>query len=291
MNQVIVEICARRFVIPLECPCCGSEPDAEILIALKPGRRRVASDTARQLGFPYCQRCVGHVTLWETGSMWAALVILLGIAGGLIAGVVTRFQMGVFVFLWAIPGAWILGAAGQRKARSRCMPSCASANKAVTYLGWSGSTSSFSFESPTYTARFAEQNAATLVSVTPPLRQLLEAHKSARLQVPTPASATRVVPPPLDAQGWLAFVQRQTRTVARRIALVRALDSLQDAGDRQAVVAAACRAELAELWAEVSSLPASARTRRLREALAEARADNLPPELAEAKVRELEALQ
>jgi hypothetical protein len=290
MNTVIVELCTRVFMIPLECPCCGSEPDAEAVITRKAGRRRVASDTARQLAFPYCTRCVEHVAASETGSMRAAVVILLGVASGMLAGMLTRFQTGVFVFLWAIPVAWVLVAAGQRKARSRSTSSCVSPHKAIAYFGWSGSTSLFSFESPMYTARFAEQNAATLVSVTPELRQLLEAHKVARLQVPTPASATRVVPPPLDAPGWLAFVQRQTRTVARRIALMRALDSLQDIGDRQAVVAAVCRAELAELLVEVSSLPASTRKRRLRDALTKTRADNLPPDLAEAKVRELEAL-
>src|SRR5687767_7950870 len=105
MNTVIVELCARSFMFPLECPCCGSEPDAETVITRKTSRRRVASDSARQLAFPFCKQCMSHVAAWETGSMRAAAVILLGIAAETFAGIATRFQTGAFVFLWAIPVA------------------------------------------------------------------------------------------------------------------------------------------------------------------------------------------
>jgi hypothetical protein len=208
--------------------------------------------------------------------------------------VVAAFAIGIAVAGMVAAGgvvlAWTFKAVGRRRARGRCTASCATPGSAVSYLGWSGSTSAFGFESPTYTARFAEHNTAKLVSVTPQLRQLLEAHEVARRQVPTPASAQRVVPPPLDTEGWRALLGREQRTIARRIALGRALETIRDPSARDVLVAAVCQAEIAALTTRLGAASPVVRRRRIREAIVEVRTDNLPPELAQAKLRELEAL-
>jgi hypothetical protein len=55
-TAVIVEVNARRFGVPYECPCCGAVPDAEVVVPLTPTRDRPASpETAHALGFPYCR--------------------------------------------------------------------------------------------------------------------------------------------------------------------------------------------------------------------------------------------
>jgi hypothetical protein len=176
----------------------------------------------------------------------------------------------------------------QSRARSRCLPSCASGGNAVVFYGWSGSTNTFAFESATYTARFAEQNATKLVSVEDRLQHLLDAHKVARLQVPTPACATRTVPPPRDLKQWLADLEQQRTRVARRIALGNALGAVFDHDERETLVHVVCRAELSPLFQRIEALPRSARRRELELALADVRADNVPEALRDAEIRELE---
>jgi hypothetical protein len=158
----------------------------------------------------------------------------------------------------------------------------------VIFYGWSGSTNTFAFESATYTARFAEQNARILVSVESRLLHLLEAHKVARLQTPTPANATRTVPPPRALEQWLSVLERARTRVARRIELGRALEVVVDRDERDALVHVVCRAELGPLFDRIEGAPTSTLRRVLQRALADARADNVPGELRDASVRELE---
>lgn len=290
MNPVVVEVCSRIFDYPNECPCCGGEPDSELAITFKASARTMAADSARKLLFPYCRHCVEHVSVWQAGSMTSALLTLVGFIGGLVVGFTGTGWYGLIVFLGFIGLASFITSISQSRARIRCQPSCATPAKAVTFFGWSGSTSTFGFSSPTYTARFAEQNASSLVSVDAPLRNLLEAHKVARLQVPTPAAATRVVPQPRSLAEWIKHLEQQPTRIARRIALTRALNGLHDEEERTSVVEVVCRAELVPVLEEMDSLPRSAKKRHLDRAIAVIRADNVPDELRDAQLAELVSL-
>ncbi|MBA3394362.1 MAG: hypothetical protein H0T89_17075 [Deltaproteobacteria bacterium] len=242
----------------------------------------------RELLFPYCSRCVGHVRIWETGSMASSVIMLTGISGGIVIALSQTALGGLLVFGAALVAAVIVTSIMQSRARSHCLPSCASGAKAVVFYGWSGSTNTFAFESAAYTARFAEQNATKLASVDPGLRHLLEAHKVARLQVPTPASATRTVPPPRDLKQWLAHLDHQPTRVSRRIAFGRALDVVSDPDERATLVHVVCSAELAPIFARIDGVASSTRRRELQRALSDVRADNIPEELREAELVDLD---
>ncbi len=291
MSGVLVEVSARTFAIPFECPCCGAAPDAEITVAPpRSGASRAADDAVRGLEFPYCRLCVGHATAWSEASTATSGVALLGIAAGIVVAVTSRVAVGLAVIGCAIPVAMVIGTSRRARAKASCGPACASPGHAVAYLGWSGTARAFSFESPTYTARFAEQNAAHLTNVSARLRALLEGHRVARLVVPTPAAPVTVVSPPPTLAQWIAKLEAAPGRVARRNLLQRALDSAHEPDERRQLVAAACRLELAPVLDEIDDRTShAARRQQLEAAIAHARADNLADELRDAVLYELEA--
>ncbi len=287
MNRVSVELCSRTFAYPNECPCCGEEPDNELPIPLKVSDRTVAEDTATRLLFPYCQQCVDHISVCEAGSMISSVLMLAGIVASLVLALNGTVMQGLLVLGATIAIAAFTTAMFRSRARSHCTPSCASAGKAVIFYGWSGSTNTFAFESATYTARFAEHNATSLVSVDAPLRSLLDSHKIARLQVPTPVVATRVVPPPRSIDEWITHLEQQPIRISRRIALTRALDVVSDEEERKSLVHVVSRAELGMFLARLDGRAMATRRRYLQRAIAEARYDNIPDVLRNALLREL----
>jgi hypothetical protein len=220
--------------------------------------------------------------------MASAAITVLGVIGATFVGVLAQVKYGLLVLLGTIVVASVLVSRRREGASARCMPSCAGAARAVTYYGWSGSTSSFTFTSASYTARFAEHNRTALVAIGPPLRALLEAFKVARQQVPTPATATRTVPRPRDRDEWIAALRVQRGRLARRLTLARALAVVHEASDREAIIRIACRAELEPVLAGLDALDAARAALRLREALAAVHGDNLPQELRDAEISELE---
>lgn len=288
---MIVEVSGRRFAVPFECPCCGADPDAELVIPVtRTAGREVVRDTARALPFPYCKRCLGHVEIWESAGLRSAAVMVAGIVAAIVVSLATRFVIGAIAFTAAALLAWSFGSARRAAARAGQGPSCASPDRALAYLGWSGSTSAFSFESPTYTARFAEQNERHLVGANAPLRKLLEGHRIARLAVPTPAAPQLVVPPPASLDAWIARLESSRSTVERRNTLGRALDAAADDADRARLLEAASRIELAPLLVTIDGLAsAGARRHALQRAIDEVRADNIPEELQATELRQLEA--
>lgn len=281
-DGTLVEVCSREFAYPDECPCCGAAADGELVIRLRPSQRTTGSDTARRLLFPYCRRCIDHVEVWETGSMISALLVLAGAACAFVNGVMGHLAFGLMVFTAAIALAVFVTSVFRSRAGAGCRPSCATANKAVRYYGWSGVTSAFRLASPTYAARFAEHNAHQLVNVDGSLRALLERHEHARRLVPTPGAPYRVVPPPLSADGWLDQIASQPSRVARRMLLCRALEAGHDDSVEALLVDLVCTSELGALKTELAGRGPVTRKRLVDEAIAAARADNLPRPLRNA---------
>jgi hypothetical protein len=289
MSGVVIEVSARKFSIPFECPCCGAAADADLEIPATRTGKQVARETTRALDFPYCRRCIDHVTAWESAGVASAGVMLLGIIAAIVVAIAVMIVLGVVMFIVAIPLAWMVRTSNRAKAKARCGPSCAAPGKAVTYLGWTGNVSSFAFESPTYAARFAEHNTKVLINVSAQLERLLEAHRVARLAVPTPAAAHMVVPPPPNTREWIARIEAQTGPIARRNTLSHALEVIHDSSDRKLLVQAASRVELAAVLAKVERLAsAGAKKTVLLRAIEEIRWDNIPDELQEAELRQLE---
>jgi hypothetical protein len=282
MAAVTIELAARRFTLPVECPCCGAPPDTELRITAQP--------TGQSVAIPYCERCVAHVRKWEASGVAAAGVTVLAIAGAIVAAFAATILIAAATFVVTASLAWVLRSSRRAAAQAACGASCASPGLAVTYFGWSGTTSGFACASPTFAARFAEANADLLANVTPQLRKLIDGYHKARLAVPTPAVAVGVAPPPLTARDWMARLETTKGTVARRIALARALEMIEEPQQRRDLIQTVARLELAPLLDRLQreSSPAGKRA-LLAAAIEQLRADNIPAELEAAELDKLEA--
>ncbi len=286
----IVEVSSRRFALPFQCPCCGAAPDAEITIPVTRTKgRTLADDSARSLDFPYCRRCLSHVEAYQGSGVVSAGITLVGIIAGAAVAILAHVIAGLVMIIAAIGVAYGLLMNRRAQAAAQCSPACPSADTAVTYFGWSGSASSFAFRSPTYTARFAEDNSLKLVNASKGLRRLLEGHRVARLAVPTPA-ATMFVPPPRTGREWLTRIEQAPTRIARRHDLENALDMIQDTTERRELLRVATRAELAPLRRRLEKLDAESRDQVITTAIAALAADNVPAELQKALLAELELL-
>ena len=69
MSGVVIEVSARKFSIPFECPCCGAAADADLWVAATRTGKGAARETTRGLDFPYCARCIAHVAAWESAGV------------------------------------------------------------------------------------------------------------------------------------------------------------------------------------------------------------------------------
>ncbi|MCW5808208.1 MAG: hypothetical protein KIT31_38010 [Deltaproteobacteria bacterium] len=270
-----VEVSARKFSIPFECPCCGAEPDSEI--TLSAGR-------TRGLVFPYCARCVAHVIAWESAGVPSAATMLLGIIAAIVVGLAAGPLFGALVVAVTIPIVLAIARAMRKRAGARCAQACAGPGRALAYLGWDGNASRFQFESPTYTARFAEQNDKRLVNVTTALRKLVDHYRIARLQVPTPVVAVSAVGAPLSPDAWIERLAA-SGTVARRHAFLRAMEAIHDPAARARIVAAGANLEAANVLERAEGLPGAEGRLLFEQALVDVRLDNLPDDLEEAVVR------
>jgi hypothetical protein len=289
MSGVIVEVTGRTFAIPFECPCCGAAPDGELTVP-PPRDSRADDDPPRGVDFPYCRACVAHATAWSRASSAASAVMLVGIAAGATVAAFTRVIVGFAVVGSAAAIALAVRRSRRAQARTSCGPACAAPGIAVAYLGAPSGVRMFSFASPTYTARFAEQNAAQLNNASPQLRKLVEGHRVARLVVPTPAAAVTIVAPPPTIADWLTRLDAAPGRVARRNMLSRALDLLHEPGDRERLITAAVRLELAPVLDRIDDRSsAAARRQQLEAAISDVRADNLSDDLRDAMLRELDA--
>src|SRR3569623_1593490 len=225
MAGLIVQVPGRRFAIPFECPCGGAPPDTELHLPRARGAH-AAPDSAAAIDVPYCSRCMRHAEAWDHAGVGSAFVLVLGVLAFIIITLVAaRPLLGLFALLAAIPINLIVAGARRRHARAACTPSCASPGIALAYQGYNGTLTSIAFESLTYAARFAEHNTG-IVLETPQLRRLLEGHRIARLQVPTPAAAVSISAAPTPAE-WRSKITSAKGPLARRTALSRAHGTAQ----------------------------------------------------------------
>ncbi len=280
-----VEISSRTFDYPAECPCCGSEPDDEITIPLSPSRRTLSIDSAHRQLFPYCTRCAAHVAAIGRARAITASLLLLGTTLATVIGFSDSPVAGLLVMTATVVLVLIVGTVLVARVKRRCLPACASIDRAVTFHGWNGSTSAFRFASLAYTVRFAEHNVAKLVD-DPQLERLLAAHPRVREEVPTPASPLRAIAPRSRA-AWSLHFASQPGVLSRRRALTSALAVTFDADERAALISIVAHAEIDALMADIDGLSPAARQRRAQRAIDSVASDNLPDELREVILREL----
>jgi len=286
-EHTAVEIASRRFTVPLDCPCCGATPDTEIVVAIaRSSHDRAHAESARGIDFPYCRHCVDHVGRWESAGVMSAGLIVIGLVAGAAVAAVSSVAIGVTAAAAGIVFAAVIATSRRAQARRAMRESCSSPGRAIAYLGWSGSASGFRFESISYAAKFAEQNSEKLVE-DPAIRKLLERYKLARIAVPTPATAV-AIPPPLDVADWIAKIAQTPGRVARRGAFARALEAFRETRERDLVVRAVAAIELAALLAPLEQLGTADKRRHLRTTIEQVRYDNIPDELQQEMLRDLE---
>lgn len=274
MRGVVVEISAQRFGIPFECTCCGAPPTSEVRVG------------ERALLFPYCTRCVTHVQAWDRAGIASAFAMVITIVAAAVAAFTAGMLAALAVFVVGASAAWFVRMSRHKAATAQRGASCSATGIAITAHG----PTSFTFESPTFAARFAEENKAQLANPSAQLQRLLDGYHRARLAVPTPAVATGTAPPPMDARGWLARLESTEGTLARRVQLGRALEMIEEAHQRRELVQLVARRELAPILDRVARESTTAGKRQLLEsALARVRNDNLSEELQAAEAKELEA--
>jgi hypothetical protein len=213
---------------------------------------------------------------------------VLGLVAAIVLGLVVHWAAGLAAFAVAVAVSVVVGRSSRTKAKSACGEACASPAIAVHYLGWSGNSSTLSFESHVYAARFAEQNTTRLVNASPILRKVIEGHKLARLAVPTPAAAIRAVPAAATVAEWIDRLHAAAGRVARLDGLARSLDAFTEPAERGSLIEAATKLELAAVVDKLDQLSAEAKTRHLQKAIVDTRADNIPEELRDEVVRQLE---
>lgn len=284
-----MKVASRTFEQPSDCPCCGAECDGELEIPLDQ-RQAAAPSSARVQRFPYCRRCIAHVAAVDRTRVIAATILLAGIAIAGVVALVDEPLHGVLVVGATIALVMLVGGSLLARAQRRCSEGCASSERAVAYLGWNGSASSFRFASAVYTARFAEANTDQLVEVSEPLAHLLRAHARVRVEVPTPAAPMRAVAPNTRA-AWLAELTAQAGPLGRRRVLSRALAVTYDPDERAALISVVAHAELDAELVALDGLPPASRRRRVRQLIEVVAADNLHDELREVMLAVLRAVE
>ncbi len=275
MPGVVVEIAGPRFEIPYECPCCGATP-ANAEIRLSPAGAL----------FPYCTRCLEHTKLHDGARVASALAMVTTLVATTIAAVTFGAMAAAIVFVVGATIAWLVRTARRKAAMAKRGASCCATELAVAEQG----PHAFAFESPTFGARFAEENKTRLASVSPQLQRLMDGYQRARLAVPTPAVAAGIAPPPLTHREWLVRIEATTGTLARRVQLTRALEMTEEVHLRRELLQSAAKLELAPVLARLSRLASSAaKKQHLEDAIARVRLDNLSEELQAAQIHELES--
>lgn len=283
MRGVVVELSAQRFGIPYECTCCGATPpNAEV-----PVPPRAAGPT---LLFPYCKRCIEHARMYEAARTSSTLAMVIFVVASVVCAVKIGLLAGAVVFVVGVAASWWLRTWRQKVAALKRGASCASTQLAVEYRGWNGATHALAFESPTFAAKFAEENKPLLASPSPQLQRLVDGFHKARLAVPTPAIAAGVAPPPLTHRDWLVRLEGTEGTLSRRVQLQRALDMTEEAHPRRELIQAVAKTELAPLLARLQRLTSPAQKKAvIQQSIARIREDNIPEELQAAELQELQS--
>ena len=172
-----VELSGHKFEFPQECACCGAAPQTTLLAsASRSTGREVVHTTSKSWDFPYCARCAKHVQDSKGATMPAWSIIVCSIILAIIVGFNAPL---IWAFLVAIVGI-AGGVAAYKKlmteAKRGCVPNCSSVQSAVTYSGWQGTRHTFDIASTNYATKFMVANRSKLVNVTPEVWEWLKAN-------------------------------------------------------------------------------------------------------------------
>lgn len=307
-----VDLSGRVFSFPRVCACCGREADDQLQVTATRSRgKRVVHTESVTWPIPYCSACLSHAAAWNS-----ALTLFKTVAGiGLVVGSLSlcaAVPVGLVVIAGALVLAFVLQAKRRTTATAECSPQCACPGPAAAYLGWQGTFHSFDLEGRVFAADFMSANLGKLLNVSPQARQLvnarleekqaeleghlaranaeLEAEKSrgraAREQEAQAAASSREQ---VEYAKWIARIEAGKGPAARRAALDAALGDVARPDLRQRLLLDASRIEVQAALDKADGLKTpAAKLRVLRATLETIRADEVPDELQEQRIRWLE---
>jgi hypothetical protein len=309
-----IDVSARLIKFPASCACCGEPASGKLQVSASRSKgKRVVRTTTQSWGFPYCARCLAHVSAWKQTEL----------------GCITVGFSAAGVFLWialsrpeGLTGAWLILGFGlglglwlRQRARERVKASlsatCADPGAAVAYLGWEGSVHRFDISSDRYATVFLQANERKLAAADDRARGLLQSAEQRQLEAARAAALMlgdrsgrsslvkeRGSPPQagsaraqeLDLVPWLERLEKLKGPAARRACLQGALAALATDALRQKLLLEASRIEVEAALLKADSLKTvAARRRTLQAALDEIRSDPVPDDMQQRQISWLEA--
>jgi hypothetical protein len=256
--------------------------------------KRVVRTKTNTWTFPYCAKCVEHVNAWNAagaGGMIAVAIILA--LGSLLVHPILSLAIGV-------GGIWLAVSTSRKRkdgVRAMLYPECTSAQRAVDYLGWSGTVETFDIRSERYALRFVRDNAGKAVNLSPEVWSKLNAapgpHATSFVPQVVAAEPRTVAASKTqddDLHRWIERIENAKGPATRRNAIELGLKVLT--GDHRAkFIKLAAQVELRATIDKVDSLKTPAAKRRhLADAINALRNDSIQDELQASEISALEEL-
>lgn len=169
-----VSLSGYKFIFPAKCACCSGRADVELAIsAARFSGKRVVHSNTKVWDVPYCNHCLNHIkTISEAAIVARGLMILAAVVACALWFFVAA-SIGLLVGILGIVGAIIARNHKIAEARSMSSPTCASAEAAISYLGWYGTVHQFEIGSLDFAREFMVANQSKLVNLSSEAQELL----------------------------------------------------------------------------------------------------------------------
>lgn len=181
---MLVEISGDKLIFPPSCACCGGQSQTGLVAtATRVTGVRVVRTSSKTWQFPYCHRCLRHVSevqssierlnsIQSGGCGLAVLTFILAVIVGFSSSSFPLFLLIATLTTTATVVICTILRNGERERLEQVLPglmsgSCTCPDSAVSYLGWYGRCHSFEVQSEQYAFAFMRANLQKLTNVDP----------------------------------------------------------------------------------------------------------------------------
>jgi hypothetical protein len=169
-----IDVSGHNFVFPRKCACCDATADTELpTSATRSTGKRVVHTRTNVWDFPYCHRCVRHVTSIEAAKSLGRMLAILSLCLGLLLAFILGAASGLIIGLLGIVATGIIRRRGINGARALCGTDCVCVGRAMAYLGWHGTLHHIDIVSTRYAGEFILANRTKLVNLSAQAQNLL----------------------------------------------------------------------------------------------------------------------
>jgi hypothetical protein len=171
-----IDVSGLKLNFPPECACCCGPAEALLSISATRtrGKRVVHTDT-RVWDVPYCGQCLRHVASARSARIISLTILAAAVVVATVFGTQNQDAAAGILAVIGIGAAIVSYSKLMNRARSECIPTCASVNRAITYLGWYGTLHKFEVLSAQFAGDFMSANQKKLVNLTSEAMSLLSA--------------------------------------------------------------------------------------------------------------------